>query len=43
MGLIANLSSAQIVEQVVEARRIIAAEGQGSTLTNLVFMGQILS
>ena len=43
MGLLANLSTAQIVEQVVEARRIVAAEGQGATLTNLVFMGMSLS
>ena len=39
MGLLANLTTAQIVEQVVEARRIVASEGNGATLTNLVFMG----
>lgn len=39
MGLIQNLSTAQIVEQVIEARRIVGEEGEGATLTNLVFMG----
>eukprot|EP00198_Chlamydomonas_reinhardtii_P012403 XP_001701740.1 predicted Fe-S-cluster redox enzyme [Chlamydomonas reinhardtii] len=39
MGLLGNLSTAQIVEQVVEARRFLAQEGDRTPLTNLVFMG----
>ena len=36
----ANLSTAQIVEQVVAARRLLAAEGVsgGAGITNVVFM-----
>ncbi|KAG2489539.1 hypothetical protein HYH03_011990 [Edaphochlamys debaryana] len=39
MGLLGSLSAAQIVEQVVAARRFLAAEGDRTPLTNLVFMG----
>ncbi|GIL50442.1 hypothetical protein Vafri_6565 [Volvox africanus] len=39
MGLLGNLTTAQIVEQVVEARRFLAQEGDRTQLTNLVFMG----
>ncbi|KXZ47632.1 hypothetical protein GPECTOR_34g791 [Gonium pectorale] len=39
MGLLGNLTTAQIVEQVVEARRFLAEEGDKTQLTNLVFMG----
>ncbi|GLI60883.1 hypothetical protein VaNZ11_003103 [Volvox africanus] len=39
MGLLGNLTTAQIVEQVVEARRFLAQEGDRTLLTNLVFMG----
>ncbi|KAJ9526768.1 hypothetical protein QJQ45_017480 [Haematococcus lacustris] len=39
MGLRGNLTTAQIVEQVVEARRFLAAEQDSTPLTNLVFMG----
>ncbi|EFJ41566.1 hypothetical protein VOLCADRAFT_42666, partial [Volvox carteri f. nagariensis] len=39
MGLLGNLTTAQIVEQVVEARRFLAQEGERTQLTNLVFMG----
>ncbi|GLC36656.1 hypothetical protein PLESTM_000486100 [Pleodorina starrii] len=39
MGLLGNLTPAQIVEQVVEARRFLAQEGERTQLTNLVFMG----
>lgn len=39
LGLAANLSAAQIVEQVVAARRFMAAEGERPDgLTNLVYM-----
>eukprot|EP00242_Pyramimonas_sp_CCMP2087_P005115 CAMPEP_0198219994 /NCGR_PEP_ID=MMETSP1445-20131203/77128_1 /TAXON_ID=36898 /ORGANISM="Pyramimonas sp., Strain CCMP2087" /LENGTH=487 /DNA_ID=CAMNT_0043897605 /DNA_START=237 /DNA_END=1700 /DNA_ORIENTATION=+ len=38
MGLRGNLTTEQIVEQVVEAKRIAAAEGMGK-VTNVVFMG----
>jgi 23S rRNA (adenine2503-C2)-methyltransferase len=37
MGIAQNLSSAEILDQVVQARQILAAEGR--TLRNLVFMG----
>jgi len=44
MGLMGNLSAAQIVEQVVEARRWLASEGAQSgrpamPIANVVFMG----
>ncbi|KAG2435216.1 hypothetical protein HXX76_007299 [Chlamydomonas incerta] len=39
MGLLGNLTTAQIVEQVVEARRFLAQEGDRTPLTNMVFMG----
>lgn len=39
MGLLANLSTAQIVEQVVEARRYLAAAGDATPIGNIVFMG----
>jgi 23S rRNA (adenine2503-C2)-methyltransferase len=39
MGLLHNLSTAQIVEQLVEARRYLAAEGASAAATNVVFMG----
>mmetsp|Transcript_28832 Transcript_28832/g.74419 ORF Transcript_28832/g.74419 Transcript_28832/m.74419 type:complete len:452 (+) Transcript_28832:65-1420(+) len=39
MGLLGNLTTAQIVEQVVEARRFLNAEGDDTPLTNLVYMG----
>ncbi|KAG1668029.1 hypothetical protein FOA52_006562 [Chlamydomonas sp. UWO 241] len=39
MGLLGNLTAAQIVEQVVAARRYMALEGDDTPLTNLVFMG----
>ena len=33
-----NLSAAQIVEQVIQAKRFLAAEGDLTPATNLVFM-----
>ncbi|GFR44485.1 hypothetical protein Agub_g5748 [Astrephomene gubernaculifera] len=39
MGLRGQLSAGQIVEQLVEARRLLAEEGDRTPLTNLVFMG----
>lgn len=39
MGLLRNLSAAQIVEQLVEARRLLAERGEDSTAGNIVFMG----
>lgn len=39
MGLGGNLHAAQIVEQVVEARRYLAQSGESTPLTNVVFMG----
>ncbi|MEW5297772.1 MAG: hypothetical protein WDW36_000956 [Sanguina aurantia] len=39
MGLLGSLSTAQIIEQVVAARRVMAEEGDEAPLTNLVFMG----
>mmetsp|Transcript_18048 Transcript_18048/g.45696 ORF Transcript_18048/g.45696 Transcript_18048/m.45696 type:complete len:488 (+) Transcript_18048:91-1554(+) len=39
MGLGGNLAAAQIVEQVVEARRYLAEVGDPTPLTNVVFMG----
>lgn len=39
MGLLQNLSAAQIVEQLVHARRHLAQEGLPETATNIVFMG----
>jgi len=41
MGLLGNLATAQIVEQVVEARRFLAAEKDATPLTNLVYMGMV--
>ena len=41
LGLAANLSAAQIVEQLVEARRLQAREGDGKPITNIVFMGEL--
>ena len=37
MGLVRNLTTAEIVEQVVQARRL--AKEQGELVTNIVFMG----
>ncbi|GBF92101.1 dual-specificity RNA methyltransferase [Raphidocelis subcapitata] len=39
LGLAANLSAAQITEQLVEARRLQAREGDGVPITNIVYMG----
>lgn len=39
LGLSANLNAAQIVEQMVAARRLQAQEGGGVPITNVVFMG----
>eukprot|EP00892_Ulva_mutabilis_P001504 jgi/Ulvmu1/11354/UM075_0014.1 len=39
MGLMRNLSAAQIVEQLVEARRLLHETGEAATATNIVFMG----
>lgn len=39
MGLQRNLTSAQIVEQLVEARRLVAEDGNDATATNIVYMG----
>eukprot|EP00877_Chromochloris_zofingiensis_P015210 jgi/Chrzof1/9943/Cz04g21170.t1 len=39
MGLAGNLSTAQIVEQMIEARRLMAADGDTMPITNVVFMG----
>eukprot|EP00798_Chlamydomonas_sp_ICE-L_P014122 gene14122-20076_t len=39
MGLLGNLTTAQIVQQVVEARKFLAAEKDTTPMTNLVFMG----
>jgi 23S rRNA (adenine2503-C2)-methyltransferase len=39
MGLLRNLSVAQIVEQLVEAKRLLAETGEDFTATNIVFMG----
>jgi adenine C2-methylase RlmN of 23S rRNA A2503 and tRNA A37 len=39
MGLLQNLSTAQIVEQLVEAKRLLAETGEDITATNIVFMG----
>lgn len=39
MGLLRNLSAAQIVEQLVEAKRLLAETGEDSNATNIVFMG----
>ncbi|KAI8463563.1 MAG: hypothetical protein J3K34DRAFT_372547 [Monoraphidium minutum] len=39
LGLAANLSAAQIVEQLVEARRLQVREGDEHPITNIVFMG----
>jgi hypothetical protein len=39
MGLLHNLSAGQIVEQLVEAKRLLAQSGEANTATNIVFMG----
>lgn len=39
MGLINQLSTAQIIEQIVQAKRLLAEERDETPLTNLVFMG----
>ncbi|GIL77975.1 hypothetical protein Vretimale_7376 [Volvox reticuliferus] len=39
MGLLANLATAQIVEQVVEARRYLAEQSVPIRIANIVFMG----
>lgn len=39
MGLLRNLSAAQIVEQLVEAKRLLAETGEDGSATNIVFMG----
>jgi len=40
MGLLANLDTAQIVEQIVGAKRHLAAQGDAAArITNVVFMG----
>lgn len=39
MGLLGNLSTAQIIEQVVEARRLLISEGVLAPIGNIVFMG----
>jgi hypothetical protein len=41
LGLSANLSAAQIVEQLVAARRLQAREGAAAPITNIVFMGEL--
>lgn len=39
LGLMANLSTAQIVEQVIEARRYLSERGIKEQIQNIVFMG----
>lgn len=39
MGLMRNLSAAQIVEQLVEARRLLQETPDAGAATNIVFMG----
>ncbi|GAX81183.1 hypothetical protein CEUSTIGMA_g8616.t1 [Chlamydomonas eustigma] len=39
MGLLGNLSTAQVVEQIVHAKRYLAEQGDRTPLTNVVFMG----
>ena len=39
MGLLRNLQTSQIVEQLVEARRYLVACGDPAPATNIVFMG----
>ena len=38
MGLLGHLSTAQIIEQVVEAKRLMQEEGDSTPVTNIVFM-----
>lgn len=38
MGLLGHLSTAQIIEQVVEAKRLMQEEGDSTPATNIVFM-----
>ena len=39
MGLLRNLRTSQMVEQLVEARRVLAEAGVSIAATNIVFMG----
>jgi hypothetical protein len=39
MGFLKNLSTAQIVEQLIVARRILATSEEAAPATNIVFMG----
>jgi 23S rRNA (adenine2503-C2)-methyltransferase len=39
MGFLQNLSTAQIVEQLVFARRHLAETEEAASATNIVFMG----
>ncbi|MEW5306884.1 MAG: hypothetical protein WDW36_009321 [Sanguina aurantia] len=39
MGLLGNLNTAQIVEQVIEARRYLKEQGSSTPIHNIVFMG----
>jgi 23S rRNA (adenine2503-C2)-methyltransferase len=39
LGLMANLSAAQIVEQVIEARRYLSEQGIKEQIQNIVYMG----
>jgi 23S rRNA (adenine2503-C2)-methyltransferase len=39
MGLVNQLSTSQIIEQIVQAKRLLAEEKDDTPLTNLVFMG----
>ena len=39
MGLLSQLTTAQIVQQIIEAKRLLAEEEDDTPLTNLVFMG----
>ena len=40
LGLLGNLSTPQIVEQVIEARRLLIARGIKKQIQNIVFMGE---
>ena len=39
LGLVRNLTSGEIVDQVYRARRILADDGSGQRITNIVYMG----
>ena len=39
MGIARNLSAAEILDQFLQASQIVAGEGEGATIRNLVFMG----